>query len=152
MKTKDINLNDYEICSTTDKTITLRKKDNTHTKCDDLGFVNGVLIDDCSRLLPVSDISYTKYNRNIFIDAKHAKSALAMAQISQLMPYYGGTITDKEWGDHRILKRIILRSDDCIKISDASIKYNFLAFHTREQRDNFLDNNEQLVKDYLMIE
>lgn len=142
MKTKDINLNDYEICSTTDKTITLKKKDNTHTKCDDLGFVGGVFIGEDSILLSVSDVSYTKYNRNIFIDAKHAKSALAMAQISQLMPYYGGEITDKEWGDHRILKRIILRSDDCIKISDASIKYNFLAFHTKEQGDNFLDNNE----------
>lgn len=30
--------------------------------------------------------------------------------------------------------------------------YHFLAFHTREQRDNFLKYNEQLVKDYLMID
>lgn len=32
------------------------------------------------------------------------------------------------------------------------ILYKFIAFHTEEQRDEFLKNNEQLVKDYLMIE
>lgn len=30
--------------------------------------------------------------------------------------------------------------------------FEFLAFHTIEQRDEFLKYNEQLVKDYLMIE
>lgn len=36
-------------------------------------------------------------NINVFINRKYAKSALALAQISQLMPYYGGEITDEEW-------------------------------------------------------
>lgn len=32
-----------------------------------------------------------------------------MAQISQLMPYYGGEITDEEWEDRSIRKYIIFR-------------------------------------------
>jgi len=32
------------------------------------------------------------------------------------------------------------------------VGYVFLAFHTGQQRDDFLKYNEQLVKDYLMIE
>lgn len=30
--------------------------------------------------------------------------------------------------------------------------YTFLAFHTEEQRDLFLKENKDLVKDYLMID
>lgn len=40
----------------------------------------------------------------------------------------------------------------CVGKCDAYSNYEFLAFHTAEQRDEFLKNNEQLVKDYLMIE
>ena len=87
----------------------------------------------------------------VFVDEKHAKSALAMAQISQLMPYYGGRITDEEWGNSNF-KQVIKRVGNEIKYLDnTQYSYNFLAFHTIEQRDDFLNNNEQLVRDYFMI-
>ena len=35
-------------------------------------------------------------DKNVFVSEKYAKAALALAQISQLMPYYGGEITE-EW-------------------------------------------------------
>src|SRR5574344_1610927 len=38
------------------------------------------------------DVFIGESNRFEFIDLKHAKSALAMAQISQLLPYFGGRI------------------------------------------------------------
>lgn len=74
-----------------------------------------------------------------------------MAQISQLMPYYGGEITDGEWEDH-YFKYVIERGYNKIFATSYTNTYKFLAFHTKEQRDEFLKNNEQLVKDYLMIE
>lgn len=74
-----------------------------------------------------------------------------MAQISQLMPYYGGEITNEEWGNSSP-KYIIDRYGNMINITFHTNAYYFLAFHTKEQRDMFLENNEQLVKDYLMIE
>ena len=91
-------------------------------------------------------------DRNFFIDEKHAKSALAMAMISQLMPYYGGAITDKEWNDIHLTKYVISRINNAITKNALINTYFFLAFHTAEQRDSFLKYNEQLVKDYLMIE
>lgn len=89
-------------------------------------------------------------SKNTFIDIKHAKSALAMAQISNLMPCYGGAITDEEWCEGT-LKYIILRSRNNIAKGTFYDGANILAFHTEVQRNAFLTNNEQLVRDYLML-
>lgn len=89
--------------------------------------------------------------RNITASEKVAKSMLAMAMISQLMPYYGGAITDEEWENDDMKYNIFTLKSQVI----CGITYNnnvFLAFHTAEQRDNFLKYNEQLVKDYLMLD
>ena len=90
-------------------------------------------------------------DKNVFVDYKHAKSALAMAQISQLMPYYGGRITDEEWGN-RDFKQVIKRVHNDIVCIDTQCNYHLLAFHTIEQQKEFLKNNEQLVKEYLMLD
>ena len=92
-----------------------------------------------------------KYDKNLFIDEKHAKSALAMSQISQLIPYYGGVITDTEWNNSNVRKYVITRQNNYIVYESFKIIYHLLAFHTREQRDEFLKNNKQLVMDYFML-
>ena len=95
-------------------------------------------------------------NLNMFATKKQAKSALAMAQISQIMANdkrFGGIVTDEEWEDTDLEKYVILRTNmnaACNGI--AHYNYSFLAFHTEEQRDLFLKENEDLVKDYLMID
>lgn len=101
-------------------------------------------------------VSYTinqGQDRNIASSKKVVKSMLAMSTISMLMPHYGGTITDEEWANNFIYKYVIFRSGNEIRCNNTSIGiYHFLAFHTAEQRDAFLKYNEQLVKDYLMID
>ena len=89
--------------------------------------------------------------KNLFIDSKHAKSALAMAQISQLIPYFGGIITDEEWYNESIKYTIEKYMNGMIKDSTVYC-YHLLSFHTAEQRDNFLKYNQRLVKDYLMLD
>ena len=89
--------------------------------------------------------------KNLFIDSKHAKSALSMAQISQLLPYFGGPITDEEWYNESSKYTIEKCMNRMIKDSTISCYY-LLSFHTAEQRDNFLKFNERLVKDYLMLD
>ena len=116
--------------------------------------VKGYFIDDCDSEISFDEDAFSvdgddKCN---FIDEKHAKSALAMAMISQLMPYYGGAITDEEWNDDKIYKYVIMKINNAITKNDWINTYFFLAFHTAEQRDSFLKYNGQLVKDYLMIE
>lgn len=116
--------------------------------------LEGFYIDAISDVVS-SKLLYTNANttnRNIAASEKVAKSMLAMAMISQLMPYYGGEITDEEWEDSTN-KYVIVKIRGDIYIDDDFIhKYHFLAFHTGEQRDDFLKYNEQLVKDYLMID
>ena len=78
-----------------------------------------------------------------------------MAMISQLMPYYGGEITDEEWGNTISNKFTIekdCRESNQIRSDTHQSFYYFLAFYTEEQRDEFLKYNELLVKDYLMID
>ncbi len=94
-------------------------------------------------------------NHDVFATEKQAKSALAMAQISQIMANderFGGVVTDEEWEDTNISKFVITRLRNTMnKVAYATSTYEFLSFHTQEQRDLFLEENEDLVKKYLMI-
>lgn len=91
-------------------------------------------------------------NRFEFIDERHAKSAIAMAQISQLMPFYGGAITNEEWKSG-IMKYCIARNHEkIIWPSFAYHDFHFLAFRTEDWRILFDKYNNQLIKDYLMID
>lgn len=91
----------------------------------------------------------------VFATEKIAKSALAMAQISQIMANdvrFGGVITDKEWEDGDVDKYVIGRSNNKIEMTKHWTRYYFLAFRTLGQCNLFLEENEDLVKDYLMID
>ena len=115
--------------------------------------VSGYRIWDCySNIYVTNKLIASDYSRNVFLTKKEAKSSLAMAQISQLMPYYGGAITDEEWINNTIYKYVIERINGKICKGCSVTAYSYIAFHTIEQRARFLENNEQLVKDYLMID
>lgn len=157
MNIKDINLEEYEILEQIDKeTIILKKKKPEYPKWEDLKKITGYYIKAGSNISELNEFNIhdaIHFNKNVFLTKKHAKSALAMAQISQLISYYGGEITDEEWMDNSMRKYALLRNNNKIKLVDGCLMvYSFLVFHTEEQRDEFLKNNEQLVKDYLMIE
>lgn len=116
--------------------------------------VSGYVIKSDSKIRHWSNLSADGENINVFATEKQAKSALAMAQISQIMANderFGGTITDEEWGNHGMTKWTIERSENKIVTTFRYGTYMFLAFHTMEQRALFLKENEDLVKDYLMF-
>lgn len=114
--------------------------------------VSGYRIDYYSDIYVANKLIARDYSKNVFLTEKEARSALAMAQISQLMPYYGGAITDAEWLDSDTTKYVIRRYEGQSVLEITILWYHFLAFHTEEQRDSFYENNEQLVKDYLMLD
>lgn len=95
----------------------------------------------------------TNENRNVFLNKKYLKAALALAQISQLMPYYGGEVTDKEWSNNEWKYSIIIDDKGIINNTSTVHLKEIIAFHTEEQRDRFLSfpENVQLVKDFYMI-
>lgn len=102
--------------------------------------------------MSVDECKFVEAHKNVFIDERHAKSALAMAQISQLIPYFGVEITEEEWNNINIPKYRLGKVKNEIIEDITFAHYSLLSFHTPEQRDEFLKYNEQLVKDYLMIE
>ena len=95
-------------------------------------------------------------DKNIFATKKQAKSILAMAQLSQIIQNdqrFGGPLTDMEWIDHGMRKYFIDRCENQITTNDFQIcNFRFLAFHTARQRDLFLEENEDLIRQYYMLD
>jgi hypothetical protein len=114
----------------------------------------GFFIGTYGDIIEVSKLSNTVSNYNIFATKKQAKSAFAMARISQIMANdienFGGVITDEEWENDKG-KAIIYRNGSRICKTGIINDYYFLAFHTEKQRDLFLEKYQQLVRDFLMI-
>ena len=91
-----------------------------------------------------------------------SKAGIVKAEICKLMPSYGGKIKDSEWDDESIKKfQIVTKTTisykdgtsetECVGICILKCPESTLVFHTAEQMSRFFNDNEQLVKDYLMI-
>lgn len=113
---------------------------------EDLKHVTGVYINHSSRL-DFAKGSLGPYNKNIFLNEKYAKSALALAQISQLLPYYD---TNVDW-ENESDKYCIKCFKNKIEIGAWLHRYCVLAFNTKSEAERFLKHNEQLVKDFYML-
>ena len=106
--------------------------------------------EDFTRITNASNIEIYPFERNN-MDDKFIKHLIAEMKIRKLMPYYGGEITKEEWKDNSIHKYVLEIFEEKIINNDRWSKYTFLAFHTRKQRDEFIKYNEQLIKDYFML-
>lgn len=157
METKEIKINPpegYEIDKENSTFDCIRFKPVAKRWRDNINNIKGYYITEHSRIVNAVCTSISS-NDNVFASKKQAKSALAMARISQIMANdkrFGGVVTDEEWGCDASLKYTIERRDNKIETCIYCNSYHFLAFHTQEQRDLFLEENEDLVKDYLMIQ
>jgi len=119
--------------------------------------LSGYYIDISSKIRSISNLQNVSNAYHFFATEKQAKSALAMARISQIMANderFGGVVTDDEWKITTYCKGkyTIYRDESKILRGFHHTTYHFLAFHTAEQRDLFLKENEDLVRDYLMID
>lgn len=94
-----------------------------------------------------------KENKDIYLTDKYAKSALALAQISQLMPYYGCEITNEEWKRNDRKFTIVSYDGELKPFTHVNNKV-LVAFHTEAQRTRFMSfpENIQLVKDLYMMD
>lgn len=145
----------YEIDSenSTFECIKFKKKDETW-RFNAKNILKGYYIDINSEITSTLYIKNAPCNHNIFATEKQAKSALAMAQISQIMandPRFGGVVTDEEWKNMKD-KFVITKFGPKFCLDSLRNTYHFLAFHTKAQRNLFLKENEDLVRDFLMID
>ena len=116
--------------------------------------ISGYYTHSDSRITYSKDHNNIKENYNIFATKKQAKSALAMARISQIMANdkrFGGIVIDEEWGNNVPCYYVILKVRNILVIT-TSYRYEYLGFHTIEQANLFLEENEDLIKDYYMLD
>lgn len=156
METKEIKIevpNGYEIDkenSTFEKIVF--KPIKVVNSWEDFIKIDGFFITDSSEIkhMRTSTYSFNKgKDKNVFLNEKYAKSALALAQISQILPYYD---TNVNWDDCDKPKYCIIRRGNEADTTDFYELRHLLAFNTIAEAERFLKYNEQLVKDYLMID
>ena len=85
---------------------------------------------------------------------EQADVVYAYAKLMQIIEHdtrFGGFITAEEWNDIGCSKFIIIRGKVGIIESATTFDFTFLAFHTREQRNLFLAENEDLIKKFFML-
>lgn len=97
---KEIKINipeGYEIDKehSTFECIKFKKKAKKINVWKDITYVTGFYINNSDVITNYSG-KPCKFNKDVYLTERHTKAALALAQISQLMPYYGGEITDEE--------------------------------------------------------
>lgn len=114
---------------------------------EDLEKISGYGITTENDIVHWSELTTIEENKNVFLNEKYAKSALALSQISQLLPYYDSNI---DW-NRAAIKYCIVRIGNKIYIDTCQSSYHLLAFKYREEAERFLKYNEQLVKDYFML-
>lgn len=122
------------------------KKKKVINSWEDLENIKGVFIDSASVIQDYEAIPDDE-DRNIFLNKEYAKSAIALAQISQLLPYYDSNV---DW-NRSAVKHCIIRKGNEIIIDTWQSSYHLLAFKSSEEAERFLKYNEQLVKDYFML-
>ena len=92
-------------------------------------------------------------DKNVFKTEKQAKSALAYAQISQLMAlscYNGDWIPD--WGNGLFDKYALIRVGNGINLVYRANKFAPIAFKSKEVRESFLKNHEDLLRTYFEMD
>lgn len=85
---------------------------------------------------------------------KYHQKAEATLKLAILIDLgYGGVITEEEWKDDKTSKYCIERTDNELVYAEYSTIYYFIAFHTSEQRKEFMSHgsNRKLVEQFYMI-
>lgn len=97
----------------------------------------------------------TLYNARYPSTPELALQHYAFAQISHILKNdfsYGDMITKDEWNNDMIPKYCIVNYKNSIQIKEYFTDVRFLAFHSKEQAERFLEEYPELVKQYLGIE
>ena len=136
--------------------IVFKKKEETPWRYNKDARLSGYYVNNVASIENVAGLYNVSNAWNTFATKKQAQSLLAMAQLSQIIQNderFGGPLTDEEWLKRGMFKYVIDRYDNDIKTYDwIECSFRFLAFHTAEQRDLFLKENEDLIMQYFMLD
>ena len=114
-----------------------------------LGEINGYYISEDAEIREFdNNVPSDPKDRNVFATKKQAKSALAYAQLTQLMADCGDCEVD--WSKDEY-KYIIRRRQHFIETFRDSYTFYFLAFNTEQICDEFLEKHERLIETFYQL-
>lgn len=114
-------------------------------KWEDLKKVSGYYVASNSDVKEVGEvITKVENNINIFPSREEAEAALSLAQICQLRDSYNN-FWKPDWTDEFEIKYCIKVVSDRVSRVNSTIDNTILAFKTRDLRDKFLENFEDLI-------
>lgn len=113
----------------------------------------GYWIDNNSDVKTLDDREAFYNDKNVFKTEKQAKSALAYAQITQLMalPCYNGDWTP-DWGNGLYDKYALIRWGNEIELILRADTFAPISFKTKEAQKSFLENHEDLLRQYFEMD
>ena len=116
---------------------------------EDLVKVKGYLVDEDSCVTNIF-LKWCGYrteekNRNTWATKEQAEASIAMAMLSQLMKQANGDWTP-DWNDSNTIKHVIYFYKDTVLDSIFSTANEFLAFKSKEIRDEFLELHRDLIE------
>jgi hypothetical protein len=116
---------------------------------EDLKSISGWYFSGECGLEPISNAFPTSDAKDVFASRKEAVSALAMAQLSQLMKVYrGGWVPVKGKSRYAIMPNF----DDELCIYASVTRTSPLSFETEKIAAQFLNNFRPLINQYFMID
>lgn len=118
---------------------------------EDLKSIKGCYINNDSMILGRYNCPVISEYRNVFATEKQAKSALAFAQITQLLPYYEGYMRfQKDVSNFQI--NYDFDDKQFSVCSWRTTAFSQFYFSTRESAEEFIKNNEDLLRQYFMLD
>ncbi|WP_333693715.1 hypothetical protein [Flavobacterium sp.] len=111
----------------------------------DLSEVNGFYIDSFSKIEVYENRPTNEENKNVFATEAQAKSALAKAQLSQLLKSF-----QSGWHNHLDNYVIFPQQNDGVFTAyfGISVLPQFLAFRSREKAVLFYNQHQELIHQY----
>lgn len=117
---------------------------------DNLEKIEGYYIMNNSNIGTVEHRATTINHKNVFATEQQAKSALAYAQLTQLMKATGDC--DVDWSNNLTKKYYIeLNGTKSLQVNYSSLTRQFLAFKTKEIAEEFMQKHESLIKQFFQI-
>ena len=148
MENKELNIiapEGYEIDkeNSTFEKIVFKKINELPKTWEDLKYISGAYISALSNVATVDSIKTDYCNKRIFPTKELAEAALALAQLLQLRDRYNGDNKGFIFGKDNYCITIYNNKNDK---SWFTYTPQVLAFRTRELRDKFYNNFEDLIE------
>lgn len=118
---------------------------------EDLEAIDGYYISNISYIHSIYNCPVTINKQNVYATEKQAKSALAFAQITQLLPYYGGYTEFRNDANNYVIGYCPDSEQFVVNCCELYI-YSQFHFESQKSAEEFIKNNEDLLRQYFMLD